>query len=125
MIIKLLRNGLGMIVVFFSFISLPKKMKRTDEEQKKVNEEVEKLKLYQFYGCPFCIKTRRTVHKLALPIEYRGAQMGSPYRTELEKEGGKVQVPCLKIESDKGVEWLYESSDIIAYLEQRFALNNA
>jgi len=121
MIIKLLRNGLGMIVAFFSFISLPKKVKRTEADQIKVNEQVKKLKMYQFYGCPFCIKTRRTVHKLALPIEYRGAQMGSPYRTELEKEGGKIQVPCLKIETEKGVEWLYESSDIIKYLENQFA----
>jgi len=120
MILKLLRNGLGMIVVFFSWISLPKKAKRTDEEQLEVNKQVEKLKLYQFYGCPFCIKTRRTVHKLNLPIEYRGAQMGSPHRTELEKEGGKVQVPCLRIEKEDGVEWLYESSDIISYLEKKF-----
>lgn len=122
MIIKLLRNGLGMIVAFFSFISLPKRIKRSDEAQKTVDEEVAKLKMYQFYGCPFCIKTRRTVHKLALPIEYRGAQMGSPYRTELEQEGGKVQVPCLRIEDDKGVQWLYESSEIITYLENRFAV---
>ncbi len=121
MIIKLLRNGLGYIVAFFSFISLPKKMYRIDEEQAKVNKEVEKLKMYQFYGCPFCIKTRRTVHKLALPIEYRSASMGSPYRTELEKEGGKIQVPCLRIKGEKGVEWLYESSEITSYLEKRFA----
>jgi len=123
MIIKLLRNGLGMIVAFFSFISLPKKVKRTEEQQQKVNEEVAKLKLYQFYGCPFCIKTRRTIHKLDLPMEYRGAQVGSPYRTELEKEGGHVQVPCLRIESDKGVQWMYESSEIITYLEKRFSIS--
>ena len=121
MIIKLLRNGLGMIVVFFSFISLPKKMYRTDEEQAKVNNDVEKLKMYQFYACPFCVKTRRTVHKLGLPIEYRSASMGSPYRTELAKEGGKIQVPCLKIENEKGTEWLYESSEIISYLNNRFS----
>ena len=120
MIIKLLRNGLGMIVAFVSFVSLPKKVKRSDEAQEKVNEEVSKLKIYQFYGCPFCIKTRRIVHKLALPIEYRGAQVGSPYRTELEKEGGKVQVPCLRIENADGVEWLYESSEIIDYLEEKY-----
>ena len=30
--------------------------------------------------------------------------------------GGKTMVPCLRIESKDGVEWLYESSDINAYL---------
>lgn len=121
MILKLLRNGLGMIVAFFSWISLPKKIKRSDAEQHKVNEQTAKLKLYQFFGCPFCIKTRRIVHKLNLPIEYRSAQEGSPYRSELEKQGGKVQVPCLRIETDQGVEWMYESSAIIEYLEQNFS----
>ncbi len=95
-------------------------MKRTEAAQSQVDKEVKALKIYQFFGCPFCIKTRRIVHKLALPIEYRNVQMGSPYRTELEQEGGKVQVPCLRIEHEKGVEWLYESSEIIAYLEKRF-----
>lgn len=122
MIIKLLRNGLGMIVAFFSFISLPKKVKRSDAEQAKVKEEVAKLKMYQFYACPFCIKTRRTVHKLNLPMEYRAAQVASAHRAELEKEGGRVQVPCLRIEDDKGVQWMYGSSEIIAYLESRFSI---
>ena len=32
--------------------------------------------------------------------------------------GGKTQVPCLKIEDGAGkVRWMYESGDILAYLE--------
>jgi len=34
--------------------------------------------------------------------------------------GGKRKVPCLRIEEDGKTEWMYESNDIIAYLEQRF-----
>ncbi|MDF3852182.1 hypothetical protein [Achromobacter denitrificans] len=30
-------------------------------------------------------------------------------------------MPCLRIEEAGGTRWMYESSDIIAYLEQRFA----
>ena len=39
---------------------------------------------------------------------------------ELELNGGKVQVPCLRIDSAGEVSWLYESNDIINYLEKHF-----
>lgn len=123
MILKLLRNGLGMIVVFVSYVTLPKKVERSETEQQAVNEAVKGLKLYQLYACPFCVKTRRTIHKLNLPIEYRGVQMGSEFRTELEQQGGKIQSPCLRIEDDKGAQWMYESSDIVAYLNKHFSIS--
>jgi glutathione S-transferase len=50
----------------------------------------------------------------------RNASEGSPYRDELLQGGGKIQTPCLRIEKDGSVEWLYESSAIISYLEKRF-----
>jgi glutathione S-transferase len=41
----------------------------------------------------------------------------------LVREGGRHKVPCLRIENaDKSVEWLYESSDIIARLKSQFNL---
>ncbi|HBH35017.1 MAG TPA: glutaredoxin, partial [Gammaproteobacteria bacterium] len=40
---------------------------------------------------------------------------------ELRLQGGKYQTPCLKItDSDGSVQWMYESKDIIDYLDQRF-----
>ena len=37
------------------------------------------------------------------------------------EQGGKRQVPCLRISNEDGkVEWLYESKDIKHYLEQRY-----
>jgi glutathione S-transferase len=40
----------------------------------------------------------------------------------LQKGGGKIQTPCLQISDEQGnVTWLYESDDIIQYLQQRFA----
>jgi glutathione S-transferase len=42
------------------------------------------------------------------------------YREELKKYGGKIQVPCLRIKKEGGSdEWLYESNDIIKYLENK------
>jgi len=51
-----------------------------------------------------------------------------PNRREMAKEeslasGGNLKVPCLKIVDEQGGQtWTYESSDIIAYLETRFAV---
>ena len=120
MLLKLVREGLGQLVVIINFITLPRKIKRDEENQKAVNERAGKMSLYQFKRCPFCVRTRRNIHKLNLPIEYRDASQGSKYRTELETQGGKIKVPCLRIDSDEGTQWLYESKDIIAYLHKEF-----
>lgn len=119
--IRLIRNTLGLIMVAVDLLTRGRKLQRTPSEQKLVNEQLSELSLYQFFACPFCIKTRRAIHKLNLPIEMRDASQGSHYRAELLENGGKVTVPCLRIEQQGKVEWMYESSDIIRYLEKRFA----
>jgi glutaredoxin len=119
-IIKGVREGLGRLIILIDFIFSPKKQQRTESDQEKINEEVKSIKLYQFYACPFCIKTRRAIKRLNLPIETRNAQ-SDQYRAELLAGGGEVKVPCLKIESEEGVQWMYESTDIIQYLEKRFS----
>jgi glutathione S-transferase len=36
--------------------------------------------------------------------------------------GGRRTVPCLRIDGDDGQRvWMYESADIVAWLEERFA----
>lgn len=120
-LINLIRNLLGAIIATIDLITRGSKLKRTPEQQQQVNKEVEQLALYQFFACPFCIKTRRAIYKLNLPIKTRSASEGSPHRQELLAGGGRVKVPCLRIEKDGKVEWMYESSDIIRYLETRFA----
>jgi len=121
MILKLLRNALGMIIVFISFITLPKKIKRDDNAQQAAQEKANKLALYQFYACPFCVKTRRAIHALNINIDYHDAANNPVYRKELLENGGEIKVPCLRIEKDSKVEWLYESSDIINYLNNEFS----
>jgi glutaredoxin len=120
-IINLIRNLLGGIIAFFDVITRGSKLKRTKEDQQQLEKELQGLTLYQFFACPFCIKTRRAMYKMNLPIVKRNASKGSPYRDELLQGGGKVQTPCLRIESATGTTWLYESSEIIDYLRQRFA----
>jgi len=43
-------------------------------------------------------------------------------KADLIAGGGKKQVPCLRIEDERGgVQWMYESRDIIRYLKRQLA----
>ncbi len=121
LLLKVFREGVGRLIAFISFLTNPRKIKRTPEEQLLANEKATSMALYQYFACPFCIKTRRAVHRLNIPLEYRDAQIrGGEHRNALEKEGGAIKVPCLRIEENGQSTWLYESNDIIAYLNQTF-----
>lgn len=120
MLLKILRNTLGQIIIFFDFITRPKKITRSKEQQNQIDSETKNLSLYQFHACPFCVKTRRNIRRLNLNIEYRDAKNNTDFRQELETQGGEIKVPCLRIEKGNEVEWMYESNDIIQYLNNRF-----
>lgn len=119
LLIKLLRNALGSLIVLADLITRPKKRQRSEQDQLKIEADLNNLSLYQFFACPFCIKTRRALHRLNLPVTLKNASKPEE-RAELESQGGRVQVPCLKISENNEVRWMYESSEIILYLEQRF-----
>ena len=120
MLVKFLREGLGRIIAAISVLTQGKAMARTEEQQAQVNAACQNLSLYQFQSCPFCVKVRRRMHQLNLPIELRDAKNNPQFRSELAESGGRIKVPCLRIEENGEVKWMYESNDIIAYLEQRF-----
>ena len=121
MLLKALRVGLGQLIIFLSFITRPSKMKRDAEAQAKVDQAAAQLSLYQFNACPFCVKTRRTLRRLNLPIALHDAKHNPEARQALLEQGGKIQVPCLRIDEGEQTTWLYESKAINSYLEQRFA----
>ena len=67
------------------------------------------------------MKVRRAMKRNSLNIETRDAKRNEQFKKELLEGGGQLKVPCLRIEEDNGnVSWMYESGDIISYLEQRF-----
>lgn len=121
MLIKALRVGLGQMIVLGDIVTRPRPQRRSAEGQAQVAKEVATLSLYQFHACPFCVKTRRAMHRLNLPIALKDAKNNPEQRQLLLEQGGKIKVPCLRIQENGESRWMYESNAIIAYLEQRFA----
>ena len=121
MLLTVVREALGRVIIFAEWLTRPKAIKRDPDAQARVDEAVKSLALYQFYACPFCIKVRRQMHLLKLPLSLKDAQNDPVSRQTLAQEGGKIKVPCLRIEEGGKVQWLYESSAIVAYLQQRFS----
>ncbi|MGW9065704.1 glutaredoxin family protein [Achromobacter animicus] len=121
MLVKALRVGLGQIIVLGDALTRPRPQKRSPQGQAAVNADAAALSLYQFHACPFCVKTRRAMHRLNVPVALKDAKNDPEARAALQAGGGKVKVPCLRIEDADGTRWMYESNDIIAYLEKRFA----
>lgn len=115
------RAVLGALILFFNWVFTPKSIKRDAVEQANVDAQTKMLTLYQFAACPFCVKVRRTMKRSGLNIETRDAKRSEKFKEELLQGGGALKVPCLRIEEDNGgVRWMYESGDIIEYLEGRF-----
>ena len=121
MIVKALRVGLGQLIVLLDLVSRPAKLKRDPAAQARVEEQARGLSLYQFHPCPFCVKTRRTLHRLNVPVALRDAKNNEQDRQALLEGGGRIKVPCLRIEEDGKTTWMYESKAIIEYLDNRFS----
>jgi len=113
---------LGQLILLLNFVFSPKSIKRPADEQASIDAQTAELTLYQYLACPFCVKVRRTMKRHSLNIETRDAKRNDQFREELVQGGGTLKVPCLRIEEEgRDVRWMYESSDIINYLEQSFA----
>ena len=118
---KTLRFFLEPIILLWDKLTPPKGIQRSDQEQSEMDKRTKNLALYQFNSCPFCIKVRRQIKRQSLNIELLDAQHNQQHREELLNGGGELKVPCLKIISETGdVSWLYESNDIINYLQDTF-----
>lgn len=119
---KLLRAILGPILLLKERMSRPQGVVRTATDQASVDIASKNLALYQFTTCPFCIKVRQEMRRLSLNINLLDAQNSAENRQALLAQGGSPKVPCLKISNaDGSAKWLYESKDIITYLQQQFA----
>lgn len=118
---KFIRWFLGKIILTLNSVFSPKGIVRSAEEQQEVDNKASAMALYQFEACPFCVKVRRAMKRQSIDIELRDAKTNTEHREALLSGGGAVKVPCLRIEREGEVEWMYESSDIITYLQKEFA----
>lgn len=119
---KGLRLFLKPFMLLWAKLGTPRGLVRQPSDQQKIDSECATLALYHFNSCPFCIKVRHEMARLSLPVQLREAQHDTKNRGDLLQGGGKVQTPCLQIVDEHGnIQWMYESNDIIQYLQHRFA----
>ncbi|WP_370257094.1 glutaredoxin family protein [Marinobacter nauticus] len=86
-----------------------------------VSSQTTSFSLYHYRSCPFCAYTRSAMKHIDIKVEERNIARNPAYRAELIKGGGRAQVPCLRIESNEEVRWLYESQDIVRFLQRHAA----
>jgi len=115
---KVFRYIIGQVLLALNFLTQPSLGHRAEEKQREVEQELKSYSLYQFSACPFCIKVRRVMRRLNLPIELKNANTDEQLKAELLAKGGSPKVPCLRV----GDKWMYESNEIIKYLEERFPI---
>lgn len=123
---SIIRWLLGALILFFNWLFTPRGIVRNSDAQAQIDAQTRKLALYQYKACPFCVKVRREMKRQSLNIETRDAKREKSRREELLQGGGALKVPCLRIEDEQGqVSWMYESSEIINYLDGRFMASPA
>ncbi len=122
--LKVIRWFVGRLILLFEKVSSPQALIRSETEQSKIDAETSQLVVYQYEACPFCLKVRRQIKRLGLKIELRDALRNAEYKKELMDGGGMDQVPCLRIDLGPNktprYQWMYESSDINAYLQSHY-----
>jgi len=118
---RFVRWFLGKIILMLNFVFTPKGIIRSPELQQEVDKKASTMALYQFEACPFCVKVRRAMTRQSVQFDLRDAKNNAIHREALFSNGGAIKVPCLCIEKEGETTWMYESSDIVAYLEKEFA----
>ena len=117
----LIRLILGKLILLLNWIFTPRSIIRNPTQQARIDQQTSTLTLYQYEACPFCVKVRRAMKRQGLKIETLNVKRNQAAREELLAGGGDLKVPCLRIgEGEQTAQWMYESKEIIRYLEGRF-----
>ncbi|UXD87148.1 glutaredoxin family protein [Thalassolituus hydrocarboniclasticus] len=78
-----------------------------------------KYALYYYDACPFCQRVLRALPGVKVEVEKRNVLTNQEFRKQQYAATGRTTVPCLLI-SDNGKEtWMFESADIIRFLQSR------
>jgi glutaredoxin len=79
------------------------------------------LLLYKYDACPYCRRVQRRIAELGIIVPTRDTRTDPAASGELYRQTGRTQVPCLFIHGEP----LFESADIIEWLEQAAAAPRA
>ena len=82
---------------------------------------MESYQLYMYQGCPFCARVQYFLQDRGIDMPLRDILADRNAYLELVEGGGRQTVPCLRIEAEDGVRWMYESLDIMRYLDAQHA----
>ncbi|TVV43384.1 glutathione S-transferase N-terminal domain-containing protein [Thalassolituus sp. C2-1] len=78
-----------------------------------------KYALYYYDACPFCQRVLRALPGVKVEVEKRNVLTNQEFRKQQYTATGRTTVPCLLI-SDNGKDtWMFESADIIRFLQSR------
>ncbi len=115
---QIIRFILGKIILFLNAVFVPKQIVfRSLEAQSALNEKTKGWTMYQLQTCPFCVKVRRQMKRLAIEIPFKDVAADPEAQKELMDGGKQDQVPCLRyLDSSGSVQWMYESSAINEFL---------
>jgi len=81
----------------------------------------DRLALYHFDGCPFCVRVLRVIDSMGLDVELRNIYEVPEHLKALREVRGRTTVPVLRITSPDGTErWMPESADIVRYLQATY-----
>ncbi len=93
----------------------------------------ESLALYFSPLCPFCHRVLDAMAEMGLEpnlsscnakgMMLKDTSKDSVAAQELRNGGGKPTVPCLRIDNNGKIQWMYESMDIIHFLKTKVIIN--
>jgi glutathione S-transferase len=81
------------------------------------------LELFSFEASPYCRIVRECLSSLELPYRLRNVGKGSPKRAAFVERSGRMMVPWL-VDPNTGTS-MFESADIVRYLERTYAKPDA
>ena len=82
----------------------------------------DRLALYYFPTCPFCIRVLMTIKSLKIDVELRNIRASDEHWDALLEARGRATVPVLRIMTASGEDrWMPESGDIVRYLKRTYS----
>lgn len=84
---------------------------------KPVVTENTQFSLYYYDACPFCARVLGMLKSVNAKVELRNVLSDQNHRNALQKATRRTTVPCLRIDNGKDSQWMFESMDIMRFLQ--------